>query len=54
VELAHYVPPPPARMIDSRPSAPAVVQSGDLFVDKEGLIYLTDPNAGLHILQFEG
>ncbi|OAJ62452.1 hypothetical protein A6V36_21115 [Paraburkholderia ginsengiterrae] len=54
VELAHYVPPPPARMIDSRPNAPAVVQSGDIFVDPEGLIYLTDPNAGLHILQFEG
>ena len=54
IESAHYVPPPPARMIDSRPNAPAVVQSGDLFVDKEGLIYLTDPNAGLHILQFEG
>jgi hypothetical protein len=53
-EVAHYVPPPPARMLDSRPNAPAVVQSGDLFVDKEGLIYLTDPNAGLHILQFEG
>lgn len=54
VELAHYVPPPPARMIDSRPNAPAVVQSGDLFVDRDGLIYLTDPNAGLYVLQFEG
>ncbi len=54
IEVAHYVPPAPARMIDSRPNAPAVVQSGDLFVDKEGLIYLTDPNAGLYVLQFEG
>jgi hypothetical protein len=53
-EVAHYVPPAPIRMIDSRPNAPAVVQSGDLFVDAQGLIYLTDPNAGLHILQFEG
>jgi hypothetical protein len=54
VEVAHYVPPAPTRMIDSRPNAPVVVQSGDLFVDTEGLIYLTDPNAGLHILQYEG
>jgi hypothetical protein len=53
-EIAHYVPPAPERMIDSRPEAPKVVQSGDLFVDKNGLIYLTDPNVGLHILQFEG
>jgi hypothetical protein len=52
-EVAHYVPPAPARMIDTRPNSPKVVQSGDLFVDSHGLIYLTDPNAGLHILQYE-
>ncbi len=52
-EVAHYVPPAPARMIDTRPNSPNVVQSGDLFVDSHGLIYLTDPNAGLHILQYE-
>ncbi|HKC15895.1 MAG TPA: hypothetical protein VKC11_04235 [Steroidobacteraceae bacterium] len=53
-ETAHYVPPAPERMIDSRPNAPHVIQSGDLFVDRDGLIYLTDPNAGLYVLQYEG
>ncbi|MES2183596.1 MAG: hypothetical protein V4505_03525 [Pseudomonadota bacterium] len=53
-EVAHYVPPAPSRMMDTRPQAPQIVQSGDLFVDKDGLVFLTDPNAGLHILQFEG
>ena len=28
--------------------------SVDVFVDKEGLMYLTDTNAGLYILQYEG
>jgi hypothetical protein len=31
-----------------------VIQSCDVFVDKEGLMYLTDTNAGLYILQYEG
>ncbi|KWT88533.1 hypothetical protein APY03_3550 [Variovorax sp. WDL1] len=53
-EAGHFVPPAPQSLIDTRPNAPHVVQSGDLFVDPDGLIYLTDPNAGLHILQFEG
>src|SRR5712671_2373889 len=53
-ETAHYVPPAPERMIDSRPNAPHVIQSGDLFVDRDGLIYLTDPHAGLYVLQYEG
>jgi len=30
------------------------VQSCDCFVDKEGMMYVTDSNAGLYILQFEG
>ena len=53
-EVGHYVPPAPQRLVDTRPNAPRVVQSGDLFVDREGLIYLTDPNAGMHILEFKG
>ncbi|MEM5428771.1 hypothetical protein [Cupriavidus oxalaticus] len=53
-EAGYFVPADPQEMVDTRPGVPAVVQSGDLFVDSEGLVYLTDPNAGLHILQFEG
>jgi hypothetical protein len=31
-----------------------VVQSTDIYVDRNGLMYLTDKNVGLNILQFEG
>jgi hypothetical protein len=53
-EIAFYVPPNPTRMVDPRPNRPQVLQSGDCFVDRNGLMYLTDQNVGLNILQFEG
>jgi hypothetical protein len=53
-EVAFYVPPNPAKMVDPRPNRPQVLQSGDCYVDRNGLMYLTDQNAGLNILQFEG
>ena len=53
-EVAFYVPPNPAKMVDPRPNRPQVLQCGDCYVDKSGLMYLTDQNAGLNILQFEG
>jgi hypothetical protein len=31
-----------------------VIQSCDVFVDKDGLMFLTDTNAGLYILQYQG
>jgi hypothetical protein len=53
-EVGYYVPPNPTRMMDPRPNRPQVIQSCDCYVDGNGLMYLTDPNAGLNILQFEG
>ena len=53
-EIAFYVPPAPERIMDPRPNTPKVVQSCDVFVDAEGLIFMTDANAGLHVLQYEG
>ncbi len=53
-EIAYYVPPNPTRMLDPRPNRPQVIQSCDCYVDRNGLMYLTDPNAGLNILQFDG
>jgi hypothetical protein len=53
-EVAFYVPANPTRMFDPRPNRPQVIQSCDCYVDRNGLMYLTDPNAGLNILQFEG
>jgi hypothetical protein len=53
-EVAYFVPPPPARMFDTRPNRPRVIQSCDVFVDREGMMYVTDYNAGLYILQYKG
>jgi hypothetical protein len=53
-EVGFYVPPNPTRMMDPRPNRPQVIQSCDCYVDRSGLVYLTDPNAGLNILEFEG
>jgi len=54
VEVGALVPAPPRRMIDRRPGRPVVVQSADVFVDSEGLVYVTDYNAGLSIAAFGG
>ena len=53
-EIAFYVPPNPVKMVDPRPNRPQVLQTADCYVDRNGLMYLTDQNAGLNILQFEG
>ena len=52
--IGYFVPPDPARMFDPRPNRPQVIQSCDCFVDAQGVMYVTDSNAGLYILQFEG
>ena len=53
-EVGALVPPPPARLIDSRPNRPRVVQTADVFVTGDGLVFLTDYNAGLYIAEYEG
>ena len=53
-EVAYYVPPPPEKIVDFRPNTAPVIQSCDVFVDVNGVMYVTDTNAGLYILQYEG
>jgi hypothetical protein len=53
-EVGYFVPSNPGKMMDPRPNRPQVILSCDVFVDPQGLMYLTDSNAGLNILQFEG
>jgi hypothetical protein len=53
-EVGALVPPPPATMADHRPNRARVIQSADVFVDAAGLIYATDYNAGLYILEYGG
>jgi hypothetical protein len=52
VETAAFVPPAPARLVDRRPNRARVIQSCDVFVDTEGLVYSNDYNGGLYILEY--
>jgi len=38
----------------SRPGRPKVIQTARVFVDAAGLVYITDYNAGLSIIEFGG
>ena len=53
-EVAHFVPPAPEKMVDPRPNRPRVIQSNDVYVAPDGLMYVTDVNDGLTILQYRG
>jgi hypothetical protein len=50
-EVGAFVPPAPNNVVDTRPNRPRVIQSCDVFVDKSGLIYTNDYNAGLFVLE---
>jgi hypothetical protein len=54
VETGALVPQAPTRMIDRRPGRPLVIQMADVFADRNGLLYCTDYNAGLHIIEYLG
>jgi hypothetical protein len=42
------------RTMDPRPNRAQVTQSNDCYVDPNGVMFLTDQNAGLYILQSDG
>jgi hypothetical protein len=53
-EIASWVPPAPARLIDPRPNVSLAAKTCDAYVTPEGLMYVSDWNAGMHVLQYEG
>jgi len=53
-EVAAFVPPAPNRLVDHRPNRPKVIQSCDVWVSADGLIYSNDYNGGLFILEYQG
>jgi hypothetical protein len=53
-EVGALVPPAPRRLVDHRPNRACVIQSTDVFVDRNGIVYCTDYNAGLYIMEFLG
>ena len=53
VEVAAFVPPEPKRLIDHRLNRAKVIQSCDVLVTADGLVYSTDFNGGLYILEYQ-
>jgi hypothetical protein len=53
-EIAYWVPPIPKRLIDPRPNIALAAKTADIYVTTDGLMYVSDWNAGLHVLQYEG
>ena len=53
-EVAWWAPPAPKRMIDPRPKVTQAAKTADIYVMPDGLMYVTDWNAGLNVLQYEG
>ncbi len=53
-EVAAFVPPAPTRLMDRRPNRAKVIQSCDIWVSRDGLVYTSDYNAGLYILEYSG
>ncbi|QHP79753.1 LVIVD repeat-containing protein [Pectobacterium carotovorum] len=53
-ETGALVPAAPDSMVDKRPGRPQIIQSCDVFVDADGIIYSTDYNAGLSIIEYRG
>ena len=53
-EVAAFVPPEPMALADKRPNRQKVIQSCDVWVSKDGLVYTNDFNGGLYILEYVG
>jgi len=53
-EIGHFVPPQPTVWMEPMRGRAKMRHSADLFVSSDGLIYLTDYDAGLYILQWRG
>jgi len=53
-EIAFWAPPAPERLIDPRPSVSLAAKTCDAHVTPEGLMYVSDWNAGMHVLQYDG
>jgi hypothetical protein len=53
-ERGYFVPPLPERMTERRKNRPLATHTTDVFVDHNGLAYITDYNAGVYIVEFTG
>ena len=52
-EVAAFVPPTPNRLVDTRLNRTKVIQTCDVFVTADGVVYTTDYNGGMYILEYK-
>jgi hypothetical protein len=53
-EIASWVPPTPERMIDPRPNVAHSALTCDCYATPDGLLYVSDWNGGMHVLEYRG
>jgi len=53
-EIGYFVPPQPTRWAEPLRGRAKIRHTADLFVAQDGLVYLTDYDAGLYIVQWKG
>ncbi len=53
-EIGYFVPPQPTTWAEPMRGRAKIRHTADLFVAQDGLIYVTDYDAGLYILQWKG
>ncbi len=53
-EIASWVGPAPRKLIDPRPNVALAAKTADIYVATDGLLYVSDWNAGLNVLQYSG
>jgi hypothetical protein len=53
-EVAAFVPPTPELLVDGRLNRAKVIQTCDVLVTRDGVIYTTDFNGGMYILEYQG
>jgi hypothetical protein len=53
-QIGAFVPGPPDRLMDPRPGGRRVIQTADVYVRDDGVVFTTDYNGGLDIAEFNG
>jgi hypothetical protein len=53
-EVAYWVPPSPTKLIDPRPNIDLAAKTADIYVMPDGLMFVSDWNAGMHVLEYKG
>jgi hypothetical protein len=53
-EIAWWIPPVPTKLMDPRPNVARCAMSCDVYVARDGVMYVTDWNGGVHVLEYRG